>query len=132
MKKIIFLGSAIASLLMPARALAQATIGTIQIDQPEKGFKSLSNAISNIITIVLAIGVIMVLVMIIWGAFEWITSGGDKEAVGKARGKIINALIGLVVLAVAFAIARLGGQIAGFDIFNISIPTPGPAVPGKI
>lgn len=62
--------------------------------------------------------------MLIIGAFEWITSGGDKEAVGKARNRIINALIGLAVLAVAFALARLGAHFVGVDISNIKIPVP--------
>jgi len=73
------------------------------------------------------VGVLLVLVMLIWGAFEWITSGGDKEAVGKARSKIINALIGMAVLAIAFALARVAGQFTGINIENITIPTPNPS-----
>ncbi|MBI2019650.1 hypothetical protein HYS95_03220 [Candidatus Daviesbacteria bacterium] len=105
------------------------TGGTINIAPPDKGFKSISNAIGNFITIALAVAIILVLVMLIIGAYEWITSGGDKEAVAKARNRIINALIGLVVLAVAFALARLGGQIVGFDINNIVLPGPAASVP---
>ena len=61
--------------------------------------------------------------MLITGAFNWITSGGDKENVGKARSRIINALIGLLVLALAFLIARVAGQIVHIDIFNLKIPS---------
>lgn len=128
MKKLAFIGSAIASFLTPWQVLAQE----IRIGEPEKGFKSLSNAISSFITIALTVAVILVLVMLIVGAYEWITSGGDKEAVAKARNRILNALIGLVILAVAFALARLGGQITGLNITNLIIPTPGPAVSGVI
>lgn len=103
--------------------------GVLNINAPDKGFKSISNAIGNFLTIALAVAIILVLVMLILGAYEWITSGGDKEAVAKARNRIINALIGLVVLAVAFALARLGGQITGFDIGNIILPAPAASVP---
>jgi hypothetical protein len=63
--------------------------------------------------------------MLIWGAFEWITSGGDKDAVGKARNRILNALIGLAVLAIAVALTSVGTQFLGLGAFDkIIIPTP--------
>jgi len=122
MKKLAFLGSSVLSFLSPALTFAA---DPIQIQKPAGvGFSTIGNFISNILTVVFSIAILAVLVMLIWGAFEWITSGGDKEAVGKARGKIINALIGLAVLAVAFALARLGGQFVGVDITNLPIPDP--------
>ncbi|MBI2314685.1 hypothetical protein HYU93_01330 [Candidatus Daviesbacteria bacterium] len=63
-------------------------------------------------------------------AFEWITSGGDKEAVGKARGRIINALIGLAVLAVAFALANVAARFTGLNLFDLTIPAPDRGAPG--
>ena len=52
----------------------------------------------------------------------WIKEGGDKEAVGKARGRILNALIGLVILGVAFVIVRVAGVIVGVDFTNLVLP----------
>ena len=114
--------------------LAATTVfADIQISvDPTKGYSSLGNFIGNFLTLALAIAILVVLVMLIWGAFEWITSGGDKEAVGKARGRIINALIGLAVLAIAFALAKVAGQFLGFpNLNNIPIPTPNPNAPGN-
>lgn len=127
MKKIVFLGSAIASFLTPAIAFADSI--TVS-PGPNTGFKSLGNAISNVITLAFAVAVLIVLVMLILGAYEWIVSGGDKEAVGKARNRIINALLGLVVLAVAFALAKVFGSFVGLNLSNISIPTPDPGATG--
>lgn len=124
MKKLVFLGSAIISFLAPIQVLAAEITIT-----PKKGigFATIGDAIGNFLTIALTIAVLIVLIMLIIGAYEWITSGGDKEAVAKARNRIINALIGLVILAVAFAVAKLAGQIAGFpDIGKLEIPTPNP------
>jgi len=127
MKKLVFIGSAITSLLMPIQALAQE----IKIDRPTSGGKNigytdLGNAIGNLITVAFVIAIIVVLIMLVLGAFEWIVSGGDKEAVGKARNRILNALIGLAVLAIAFALAQLGAQILGFPNITdkIILPTP--------
>jgi len=108
----------------------QITNPQILIEAPDKGYKTLGNFTTNVLTLSFGLAVLVVLVMLIWGAFEWISSGGDKEAVGKARNRIINALIGIAVLAVAFALARVAGQFLGFDISNISIPTPNPSASG--
>lgn len=101
-------------------------VATIAVVPPlGVGYSDLGKFVSNILVLAFSIGIIVVLFMLIWGAFEWITSGGDKEAVGKARGRIINALVGLGVLSVAFALAKLAGQFLGFDITR-TIPIPGP------
>lgn len=100
-------------------------VDPIKIDAPQGGYSDLGIFVTNILTLAFGIAILVVLVMLIWGAFEWITSGGDKEAVGKARNRIINALIGLAVLAVAYALTRVAAQFLGFDITkNIPIPTP--------
>ena len=122
MKKLIALSSAIASLVAPKIAFAAPS--PIVIKEPEEGYKDLGAFVNNVLTLAFGIALLVVLVMLIWGAFEWITSGGDKEAVGKARGRIINALIGLAVLAIAFALARVGAGFVGIDILNITIPGP--------
>ena len=88
------------------------------------GYSDLGAFISNIFVLAFGLAVLLVLVMLVWGAFEWIASGGDKEAVGHARNRILNALIGLVVLAVAFALAKLGSQFVGIDLNNIVLPGP--------
>ena len=127
MKKLTAITSTVLYLSSPAITFAQEIV--INPDK-SKGFTTVGNFISNFLTIAMAIAIIVVLIMLIWGAFEWITSGGDKDAVGKARGRIINALIGLAVLAVAFALARLAGQFLGFDLKNILIPSPDPNATG--
>lgn len=99
---------------------------TLNITPPQQGYKDLGNFVTNILTLSFSIAVLVVLVMLIWGSFEWITSGGDKEHVAAARNRIINAMIGLAVLAIAFALAKVGAQFLGFpDITNgLVIPSP--------
>ena len=111
------------SLLIPSTVFAQPTI---KISPPPQGYSDIGAFITNFLTLAFAIALLIVLVMLIWGAFEWITSGGDKEAVGKARNRIINALIGLAILSIAFALTRLAGQFLGFNLLDITVPTPPP------
>lgn len=79
---------------------------------------SLNTIIRNATSIVFALAALLVLVMLIWGAVSWILSGGDKDRVGNARKMIVNALIGLALLGLAFVIVRIVGGILGFDIFT--------------
>ena len=122
MKKLAALSTTVLYLLTSSKVFAQTTI---TIATPTQGYKDLGKFITNILTVSFAIGALIVLFMLVWGAYEWITSGGDKEAVGKARGRILNALIGLAVLAVAFALAVVAAQFLGFTSLN-SIVIPGP------
>lgn len=127
LRKLTILGSSIVPFLWPINVFAVTPSPTsINITPPEQGYKDLGNFITNVLTLAFTIAVLVVLVMLIWGAFEWITSGGDKEAVGKARSRIINALIGLAVLAVAFALATVAAQFLGFPNFT-SLPIPAPS-----
>ncbi len=68
-----------------------------------------------------ALGAFFFLIM---GALQWITAGGDKEGVEKARKKITGALIGLIILFLIYALAALLQTIFGIDILgNLSIPS---------
>lgn len=124
MKKILALASTIVYLLTASKAFAQTPIPPIIINTPRGGYSDLGTFVTNILTLAFGIAIILVLIMLVWGAIEWVTSGGDKEAVGKARSRIINALIGLAVLAVVFAIAKVAASFLGLDITRINIPSP--------
>lgn len=86
----------------------------------------LQTIITNAITVVFAIAAVLVILFLIWGAIDWIMSGGDKEKVANARKKITSALIGLAILAFVFVIASVVGGIVGFNpLRELNIPTLG-------
>lgn len=49
------------------------------------------------------IGVVMI-VIIAYGGFTWMTAAGNEEKVKKAKNLLQNGLIGLIVIMVAYAI----------------------------
>jgi hypothetical protein len=63
----------------------------------------LGNLIAVIISLVFTVAGIVALIYGMWGALNWITSGGDKEKLMKAQARIRNALIGVFILVVVFA-----------------------------
>lgn len=58
---------------------------------------------ANVIAVVAGIGAV---IMIILGGFAYVTSGGNTEATKKAQARITSALIGLVVVALSWAVVR--------------------------
>lgn len=57
------------------------------------------------------------LFMVIFSALQWILSGGEKDKVEGARKRLTYAIIGLVVLSLAFVVTKLIGEITNFKIF---------------
>src|SRR3972149_7811014 len=100
----------------------KGAFGTIKLPGPLAGFLkndptgagAISDFLSRLIILIYSLAAIVLIFMIIWGAFEWLTSGGDKEAIAKASGRILNAFIGILLFAVAFAIITVIGQFTGF------------------
>lgn len=71
--------------------------------------------LGNIIAILLIIGVIVAFIFIIIGAIQWMTAGNDKAKMESARGKVVSAVIGLVILFAVFAIMKLIGAFFGIE-----------------
>ncbi|GEM_PF-674163 len=70
------------------------------------------------ITLLFVIAIIGALIFLIWGGVSWITSGGDKEKLDKARKTIIFAIIGLIVVLLSFVIMNFIGNIMGVKTFQ--------------
>jgi len=73
---------------------------------------------SNILSVVMVLGALACLGLIIMGALQWITSGGDKSKAEEARNKITTAIIGLIVLAATIAIFNLVASFLGITVIK--------------
>jgi len=64
----------------------------------------LPTTLGKIIKIILSFMGIVLLVVVLYGGFLWMTAGGEEEKVRKAKDWIINGIIGLVIILLAYAI----------------------------
>jgi predicted permease len=70
------------------------------------GTTDLSDIAAKIVNIFSIIVGIVAVIMIIYGGFRYITSGGDSNRVGSAKNTLIYAIIGLIIVALAQIIVR--------------------------
>ncbi len=79
-------------------------------------------AFANIIITVwrtaVTLGGLALLVMLIIGALEWITAGGEKSKIETARERITQSIVGLLVLIGTVAISIFVGQAFGIDLLR--------------
>jgi len=67
-------------------------------DVEEPSFSDLAAKVVNILSLI--VGVVAV-IMIIFGGFKYITSGGESGNVSGAKNTLIYAIVGLVIVALA-------------------------------
>lgn len=72
--------------------------------------------VSNIVGVALAIASIATFVLLVWGGLEWIMAGGDKNKLESARSRITNALVGLAIVAIAWAVFIFVDYFLGLDL----------------
>jgi len=77
--------------------------------------------ISGILPYVFGAAGLALLVYLIMGGFQMMTSRGDPKAMQAAQGKITNAVIGFVIVLLAFTIIQLVGQILGLGGTNFGL-----------
>lgn len=110
---------ALATNLVPFAAVRPAFAQNLSVPQPQ-GFEitDLGLLISNAIGVALIIAGILVFVFLVWGGIQWISSGGDKGKTEEARARITAALIGLAVVAAAWAVMLLVEYFFGLDVLG--------------
>ncbi len=67
---------------------------------------SVNKLITNIVNIFSVIVGVVAVIMIIYGGFRYITSGGDSNGVTAAKNTILYAIIGLIIVALAQIIVK--------------------------
>ena len=53
---------------------------------------------------------------LLFSGYEWISSGGDAKKLEKARERMMNGFMGLLIIVGAWALLAIVGQFLGYDI----------------
>lgn len=109
--------------VIPIDIFAQGPLSEL-IDDPLQGkFESLGQIVSTLLPAILILGGMVALLFLIWGGFRYMTAQGDPKSISAARGTIVSAIIGLVLLASVLVILTIIKEVFKIDIIG-SIVTP--------
>jgi len=90
--------------------------GESKIDITKPGL-TLGEIISTLIPYIYVIAGLVLFVMLLMGGFSYLTSAGDPEKMKAAQGKITHAVIGFLIIFLAYWLAQLLETIFGIQIF---------------
>ncbi len=97
--------------------------GTLGRGTTQTGLTNAGNLISGLISLFLVIGTVAALLYMILGGVAWIVSDGDKGKLEQARNRILQAIVGLIIVAAAWAVWLLLGRFLGINFESIPFPS---------
>ena len=110
MKKFFFLVLVFFALAIPALSFAALASSPDQVglcdtaQSANLGNNDITVFVGNIIKAVLSILGAIILIFILYGGYLWLASGGNEQMITKAKGILINAAIGLIIVLAAYSI----------------------------
>lgn len=118
MKKLVLVISSLALLVVPVDLLAQAAAPTGAFQKGLNEAKTVAtkeglytktplDIIENIILFLMAGNAVLALMAIIWASVLYITSWANEDHLEKAKKSILYAIIGLLMMSVAFYIIKI-------------------------
>lgn len=75
-----------------------------------------ATVISNVIAFMTIIGALWFMFQVFIAGYNWLSAGGDKQKVAEARGKLTQAVTGLVVVVIAIFFVRLIATLLGIEV----------------
>lgn len=120
MKKILLFLSPISYLLSPITVFAASSSFSVNIGDETKSRVAvntdLGSFVSKVFSAVILVAGLATFGYLIYGGLQWIMSGGDKGKLEEARAKITNGIIGLAVVASAWAVYLLLDYFFGIGL----------------
>lgn len=77
---------------------------------------SLGSFVSKSFSAILLVAGLATFLYLVYGGIQWIMSGGDKGKLEEARNKITNGIIGLAIVASAWAVYLLIDYFFGIGL----------------
>lgn len=104
---------ALTYLSLAASVFAQGGDKDFKVDETALKFSipTFGDILTFLIRGFFAVAGVFALVYLLLGAFSWVTSGGNKENVEKAREKIIAAITGVILVVVVVAVVATLEQV---------------------
>ncbi len=93
-------------------------VWTSGLDTADSTLTQLESIISTVIGLITVAAGLFFVVNFVLAAFEWVSAGGDAGKITKARDKMMQSAIGLVIVVLAYSIIGLVSGVLGLKILN--------------
>lgn len=104
---------------LPALAQDSFTIGLdSQVSSRVAINDDLGSFITRVFSAIIIVAGIAAFLYMVYGGVQWVMSGGEKDKITDARNKITHAIVGLAVVAAAWAVFKLVDYFFGIGIAN--------------
>lgn len=91
---------------------------TIEFVEPTE-FKlrdaTIGDVVSRLFPLILAVAGLILFVMLLWGGYNLMFSGGDPQKAQSAKQKVTAAIIGFVIVFTAFFVTQAVNFLFGID-----------------
>jgi hypothetical protein len=93
---------------------------SVSVEKPDNvNIVEIGSLISAVVSALLVISALLAFLYLVLGGIQWITSGGDKAGMEAARNKITQAIVGLIIVAAAYAIMLLVSNFLGISFEDL-------------
>lgn len=116
-----FLRSTLISLLLAA--INSPVYAGAPTQNPAK-IRDLVDIIENIIKLLAPAAAIAFLIMLLIGGFKFVSSGGDPKATASAKATLTYAVIGVILVVVAWLILSAISYFTTANVTDVKLPAP--------
>lgn len=78
--------------------------------------------ITNVIQAVVSFGAVAFFIMLLVGGFNFLFASGDQKKLEAAKGSVTQAIIGIVIMSIAYLVVKTISVFTGVDVTEITIP----------
>lgn len=90
------------------RLIAQSiTIGDQTIEGPISKFNSMADIINELMKYLYPIALFIFFIYLLWAGFDLARNLGNPEIIKKAQSRILNAVIGIILLALSYPLVKI-------------------------
>ncbi len=75
--------------------------------QSPVNFGDLGSVVTELLKYLFPFAGLLLFAYLIWGGFSYLTSGGDPKSMEQAKGKVTNAIVGFIIVFIAFWLVQL-------------------------
>ncbi len=99
-------------------AYEKATFESLLVPKSDGGGLDIKTIAISVVNYVLFFLGLIAIAFIVYGGILYVTSGGNEEKTTKARNTLLYAVIGIIVISLAFAILRWAQGVNPEDLQN--------------